>query len=80
VPSHDQRADLDRQVTRLREGAAKSGPLVVRGEGEVGSGMNGARSKLRRLQADPKVTTVAVEHRDRLARMGSGLLEAALSA
>jgi hypothetical protein len=35
----------------------------------VGSGMNGARSKVRRLLADPKVTIVIVEHRDRLVRM-----------
>jgi len=28
--------------------------------------MNGARAKVRRLLADPKVTTVVVEHRDRL--------------
>ena len=34
-------------------------------EAEVGSGMNGARAKVRRLLADPKVTVVVVEHRDR---------------
>jgi putative resolvase len=39
---------------------------VVRVEAEVGSGVNGARPRARRLLADPKVTTVAVEHRDRL--------------
>ena len=49
-------------------------------EAEVGSGMNGARPRARRLLADPKVTTVAVEHRDRLGRMNVGLVEAALSA
>ncbi|MHB1524212.1 MAG: hypothetical protein ACYCYB_09685 [Candidatus Dormibacteria bacterium] len=42
--------------------------------------MNGSRPKLRRLLADPKVTTVVVEHRDRLARMNAELVEAALSA
>jgi putative resolvase len=49
-------------------------------EVEVGSGMNGCRSKLRRLLADPRVTMVVVEHRDRLARMNAELVEAALSA
>jgi putative resolvase len=49
-------------------------------EVEVGSGMNGSRSKLRRLLADPRVTMVVVEHRDRLARMNAELVEAALSA
>ncbi|MHB1713204.1 MAG: IS607 family transposase [Acidimicrobiales bacterium] len=80
VSSHDQRGDLDRQVARLSEWAAKAGHLVARVEAEVGSGMNGSRSKLRRLLADPKVTTVVVEHRDRLARMNAELVEAALSA
>ena len=49
-------------------------------EAEVGSGMNGSRSKLRRMLADPKATAVVVEHRDRLARMNVELVEAALSA
>jgi putative resolvase len=80
VSSHDQRADLDRQVARLLRWAVSAGLPVVRVEAEVGSGMNGARSKLRRLLADPKVTTVVVEHRDRLARMNAELGEAALSA
>jgi len=80
VSSHDQRADLDRQVARLSEWAAKAGHRVARIEAEVGSGMNGSRSKLRRMLADPTVTTVVVEHRDRLARMNAELVEAALSA
>jgi putative resolvase len=80
VSSHDQRADLDRQVARLTAWAAQSGRPVVRVEAEVGSGMNGARSKARRLLADPGVQTVVVEHRDRLGRMNTELVEAALSA
>ena len=80
VSSHDQRADVDRQVAGLLEWAAKAGHRVVRVEAEVGSGMNGSRSKLRRLLGDPKVTTVVVEHRDRLARVNAELVEAALSA
>jgi putative resolvase len=80
VSSHDQRADLDRQVARLAAWAAQAGQPVARVEAEVGSGMNGARSKARRLLADPKVKTVVVEHRDRLGRMNTELVEAALSA
>jgi putative resolvase len=53
---------------------------VVRVETEVGSGMNGTRSKVRRLLADPKVTVIVVTHRDRLARMNTELVEAALAA
>jgi len=80
VSSHDQRADLDRQVARLTAWAAQSGCAVVRVEAEVGSGMNGARPRARRLLADPGVQTVVVEHRDRLGRMNTELVESALSA
>ena len=80
VSSHDQEADLDRQIARLSAWAAQAGGSVVRVEAEVGSGMNGARSKVRRLLADPAVSAVVVEHRDRLGRMNTELVEAALAA
>ncbi|MCY0945816.1 IS607 family transposase [Streptomyces antarcticus] len=80
VSSHDQKQDLERQTARLATWAAKAGHRVVRVESEVGSGTNGARSKVRRLLADPKVTTVVVEHKDRLGRINVELVEAALSA
>lgn len=80
VSSHDQKADLECQVARLSEWAAKAGHRVERVEAEIGSGMNGCRSKAKRLLADPAVTTVVVEHKDRLGRMNVELVEAALSA
>lgn len=80
VSSHGQREDLDRQVARLTAWAADAGGQVVRVEAEVGSGMNGSRAKVRRMLADPKVTTVVVEHRDRLGRMNTELAESALAA
>lgn len=80
VSSHGQKADLDRQVARLSEWALKTGQPVVRVESEVGSGMNGARRKVRRLLSDPDVATVVVEHRDRLGRVNTELVEAALIA
>lgn len=80
VSSHDQREDLERQVARISDWAAKAGTRVVRVESEVGSGMNGARPKARRLLADPGVSVVVVEHRDRLGRMNTELVEAALAA
>jgi putative resolvase len=80
VSSHDQKADLERQVARLSGWAAKAGHRVVRVESEVGSGMNGRRPKARRLLADPDVTMVVVEHRDRLGRMNTELVETVLSA
>ncbi|WP_371784450.1 IS607 family transposase [Streptosporangium subroseum] len=80
VSSPDQKADLERQVARLSQWAATAAHRVVRVESEIGSGMNGARSKAQRLLADPNVTTVVVEHKDRLGRMNVELIEAALAA
>jgi putative resolvase len=80
VSSHDQRTDLDRQVSQLGQWAAAASAQVVRVEAEVASGMTGRRAKLRRLLADPAVRTVVVTHRDRLARMNTELVEAALAA
>jgi putative resolvase len=80
VSSHDQRADLDRQVARLSSWAARAGLPVVRVEAGVGSGMNGTRVKARRLLAGPEVTVVVPGHRDRLGRMNTELTGAALAA
>ncbi|MFG2852556.1 IS607 family transposase [Streptomyces mirabilis] len=80
VSSHDQKADLERQLARLVAWAAAVGHRVVRVESEIASGMNGGRSKAKRLLADPDVTTVVVEHKDRLGRMNVELVEAALAA
>ena len=80
VSSHDQRTDLHRQVSRLSQWAAAASAHVVRVETEIASGMTGRRPKLRRLLADPAVRTVVVTHRDRLARMNTELVEAALAA
>ena len=42
--------------------------------------MNDNRRKLNKVLADPTVGTIIVEHRDRLASVNAGLIEAALSA
>jgi putative resolvase len=44
VSSHDQRADLDRQIARLTEWATGAGMEVGRVVAEVGSGLVSARS------------------------------------
>lgn len=53
---------------------------MARVETEGGSGMDGALAKVRRLLTDPRVGTVVVEHRDRLGRMNTELVEATLLA
>jgi putative resolvase len=80
VSCHDLRAGLDRQVARLTAWAARCGRAVVRVEAEVGSGMDGARSKARRLLADPGVQAIVAGHRDQLGWMSTELVEAVLSA
>src|ERR671936_1306914 len=80
VSSHDQRADLDRQVSRVMAWAGEQQLVVDQVVCEVGSGLNGRRPKLARLLADPTATTIVVEHRDRLARFGVEQLQAALAA
>jgi putative resolvase len=80
VSAHDQRSDLDRQLGRLAAWAAGQGLVVTQTVAEVGSGLNSSRPKLRRLLADPAVTTIVVEHYDRLAWFGVEQLLAALPA
>lgn len=80
VSSSDQRKDLERQADRLRAFAIAMGipaPEIVK---EVGSGMNENRRKLNKILSDLSVTTIIVEHRDRLARMNANLIESALNA
>jgi putative resolvase len=80
VSSHDQRADLDRQVARLTTWAMEQDLTVGQVVTEVGSGVNGKRPKLRRVLSDPDAKVIVVEHRDRLARFGVEQLQAALAA
>jgi len=80
VSSHGQRAGLGRQVARLTGWATTHGHVVAEVVCEVGSGLDGKRPKLRRVLPDPSASVMVVEHRDRLARFGTGHLEAALSA
>jgi putative resolvase len=80
VSSSDQREDLDRQVGRLAAWATEQGLAPTVTVAEVGSGLSGSRSMLKRLLADPSVGTVVIEHRERLARFGVEYVEAALRA
>ncbi len=80
VAFSDQAPDLDRQVARLTAWATATRRPVDDVVTEVGSGLTGRRRKLLRLLADPRITTVIVEHRDRLARFGVEAIKAALEA
>ena len=79
VSSGDQREDLDRQVGRVVAWATGHGHRPDEVVKEIGSGLNGNRRQLRRIVGDPTVSTILVEHRDRLCRFGFECLEAALA-
>jgi predicted site-specific integrase-resolvase len=80
VSSANQRADLERQVERLRTFAQAQGWQDFEVVAEIGSGLNGKRRKLLRVLKDPTVGRIVVEHRDRLTRFDFELVEAALYA
>ena len=79
VSSGDQREDLDRQVGRVVAWATEHGHRPDEVVKEIGSGLDGNRSRLRRLVADHTVGTIIVEHKERLCRFGFEYLEAALA-
>jgi predicted site-specific integrase-resolvase len=80
VPSADQRDDLDRQVARVCSCAVANGfSIDPRGHrGRFRAERQG--SKVSWASSDPKVTTIPVENRDRLAGFGSEHLAASFEA
>lgn len=69
--SQKQSGDLDRQSHRLSEYCAKNGMYVKYIITDVGSGLNDNRPgfvRLTELIIKQKVSTLVVEHKDRLAR------------
>ena len=80
VSSSDQKQDLDRQLSRLVEYTTSQGLQVKGAIKEIGSGLNGKRTKLLSILRDPNVRTIVVEHKDRLVRCGFEYMEALLTA
>lgn len=78
VSGHDQKEDLGRQTERLKSFASAKGWQVKQVVQEIGSGLNGKRTKLLKLLSNPEVGRIIVEHRDRLARFGFEFIEAAM--
>lgn len=80
VSSSDQKNDLDRQISRLVIFANSKKWVIAETVVEIGSALNGHRSKLKKLLSNPKIKIILVEHNDRLMRFGIEYLESALSA
>lgn len=77
VSSHDQKNDLARQVSRLRDFCAANGYKIEKEVSEIGSGLNGRRLKLINLLESN--LNIVVEHPDRLSRFGVLYLQSALN-
>jgi len=58
---------------------AAKGWKVLKVVKEVGSGVNDGRKKLLALLADPTITVIVVEHKDRLTRFGFRYIETLLA-
>jgi putative resolvase len=75
VSTQGQKADLDRQLERLKNYAASRGYQVTKIVQEIAFGMNDTRPKLLKLLTDPQIGKIVVEHRDRLTRFGFVCIE-----
>jgi putative resolvase len=80
VSSADQKQDLQRQMERLRTFCSAKGWTIINEITDIGSGLNGHRKGILKLLADPTVTHIVVEHRDRLTRFSSEMICASLEA
>jgi predicted site-specific integrase-resolvase len=79
VSANENRPNLDSQAERLCAYCGARGWKVVKVVKEVGSGVNDGRRKLLALLADPTVTVMVVEHKDRLTRFGFKYIETLLA-
>lgn len=76
VSSHDQKADLERQIMRLENYLKKSHTNYIVID-DLGSGMNYKKkglSKLLKLILSGQVSKLVLTHKDRLLRFGSELI------
>lgn len=79
VSSADQKADVVRQRERLRAYCVARGYQVAKEVTEIASGLNDQRPQLTKLLLDTSITTIVVEHKDRLTRFGFHYIEQLLS-
>lgn len=78
VSSAENRANLDSQADRLVAYATAKGYQIHQVVKEIGSGVNDSRPKFLKVLADPAITHIIVEHKDRATRFGFHYLETLL--
>lgn len=79
VSAAENKSNLESQAGRLQDYCAAKGWSVSQVVKEIGSGVNDNRPKLLKLLADPTVTLIVVEHKDRLTRFGFNYIEQLLT-
>ena len=75
VSSAERKPHLENQANRLWAHAGENGIPLDEVVSEIASGLNERRPKLRKLLGGATVHTVIVEHRERLARFGAGVVD-----
>ncbi len=75
----ENRPNLASQAERLVAYCAAKGYQVHQVVQEFGSGVNDSRPKFLKLLADPSITVIVVEHKDRATRFGFRYLETLLA-
>ena len=78
VSSSENKTNLETQIQRLRNYASAKGYKVSNEVSEIGSGVDDNRKKLMWLLSDKSVTTIIVEHKDRLIRFGFNYIKTLL--
>ena len=78
VSAAQNRPNLESQAERLVAYCAAKGYQVHQVVREIGSGVNDSRPKFLKLLADPLVTVIVVEHKDRATRFGFRYLDTLL--
>ena len=79
VSANENRPNLDSQAERLSAWCVAKGWKVYKVVKEVGSGVNDSRRKLLAILADPTITVIVVEHKDRLTRFEFRYIETLLA-
>lgn len=75
VSSSENKDNLERQKERLVSYCNAKGYKVAKVVTEIGSGLNDHRPKLENILIDRDITTIVVEHKDRLCRFGINYIE-----
>jgi predicted site-specific integrase-resolvase len=78
VSSSENKANLESQLTRLREFANAKGYQIVKEVKEIGSGLNDKRPQLEKILASDDWNILLAEHKDRVARFGLNYLNVLL--